>query len=171
MEVNARLWQWHSLASDCGVDLVEIAYRDALGLPVPGATSERAGQRRWVALVRHLRESRRDRLGLRKTLAPLRPPFSEPVLSPDVLAAGNQATSYLSIDKKTTELLSDFYAKNPDLKALNDLAPQLVPPPTWPGTRGSEIPQVTEWFAKFGDKLPGVLWAELDALKARLGVE
>jgi phosphoenolpyruvate carboxykinase (GTP) len=35
----------------------------------------------------------------------------------------------------------------------------------------AEVPQVTEWFAKFGDKLPGVLWAELDALKARLGVE
>ena len=81
MEVNARLWQWHSLASDCGVDLVEIAYRDALGLPVREVTSERAGHRRWVALVRHLRESRRDRLGLRETLAPLRPPFSEPVLS------------------------------------------------------------------------------------------
>jgi D-aspartate ligase len=81
MEVNARLWQWHSLASDCGVDLVAIAYRDALGLPVTEATSERAGHRRWVALVRHLRESRRDRLGLRATLAPLRPPFSEPVLS------------------------------------------------------------------------------------------
>ncbi len=35
----------------------------------------------------------------------------------------------------------------------------------------AEIPQVTEWFQKFGDKLPGVLWAELDALKARLGAE
>jgi phosphoenolpyruvate carboxykinase (GTP) len=35
----------------------------------------------------------------------------------------------------------------------------------------AEIPHVTEWFQKFGDKLPGVLWAELDALKARLGVE
>jgi phosphoenolpyruvate carboxykinase (GTP) len=35
----------------------------------------------------------------------------------------------------------------------------------------AEIPQVTEWFAKFGEKLPGVLWAELDALKARLGVD
>jgi len=33
----------------------------------------------------------------------------------------------------------------------------------------TEIPQVVEWFAKFGDKLPGVLWAELDSLKARLG--
>jgi phosphoenolpyruvate carboxykinase (GTP) len=34
----------------------------------------------------------------------------------------------------------------------------------------AELPQVTEWFTKFGDKLPAVLWAELDALKARLGV-
>jgi phosphoenolpyruvate carboxykinase (GTP) len=34
----------------------------------------------------------------------------------------------------------------------------------------AEVPAITEWFAKFGDKLPGVLWAELDALKARLGV-
>jgi len=35
----------------------------------------------------------------------------------------------------------------------------------------AEVPQVVEWFGKFGDKLPGVLWAELDALKARLGME
>ncbi|MGH8428970.1 MAG: phosphoenolpyruvate carboxykinase domain-containing protein, partial [Solimonas sp.] len=34
----------------------------------------------------------------------------------------------------------------------------------------AEIPQVAEWFATFGDKLPGVLWTELDALKARLGL-
>jgi phosphoenolpyruvate carboxykinase (GTP) len=34
----------------------------------------------------------------------------------------------------------------------------------------AEVPQLTEWFAKFGEKLPGVLWAELDALKARLGL-
>ena len=32
-----------------------------------------------------------------------------------------------------------------------------------------EIPQITEWFEKFGDDLPAVLWTELDALKARLG--
>ncbi len=35
----------------------------------------------------------------------------------------------------------------------------------------AEIPQVVAWFEQFGEKLPGVLWAELDALKARLGVE
>ena len=34
----------------------------------------------------------------------------------------------------------------------------------------AEIPQITEWFEKFGDDLPTVLWTELDALKARLGV-
>ncbi|GIE79498.1 phosphoenolpyruvate carboxykinase [GTP] [Actinoplanes philippinensis] len=46
-----------------------------------------------------------------------------------------------------------------------DLAAALrVDPDEWQ----AEIPQVTEWFTKFGDKLPAVLWAELDALKARL---
>ena len=33
----------------------------------------------------------------------------------------------------------------------------------------AEIPQITEWFEKFGDNLPAVLWTELDGLKARLG--
>ncbi|MGA8986622.1 phosphoenolpyruvate carboxykinase (GTP) [Aeromicrobium sp.] len=32
----------------------------------------------------------------------------------------------------------------------------------------SEIPQINEWFEKFGDKLQTVLWTELDGLKARL---
>ncbi len=32
-----------------------------------------------------------------------------------------------------------------------------------------EIPQITEWFEKFGDTLPTVLWTELDGLKLRLG--
>ena len=34
----------------------------------------------------------------------------------------------------------------------------------------AEIPQIQEWFEKFGDQLPTVLWTELDGLKARLGV-
>jgi phosphoenolpyruvate carboxykinase (GTP) len=33
----------------------------------------------------------------------------------------------------------------------------------------AEIPQIVEWFEKFGDDLPAVLWTELDGLKARLG--
>jgi phosphoenolpyruvate carboxykinase (GTP) len=32
-----------------------------------------------------------------------------------------------------------------------------------------EIPQIEEWFEKFGEQLPAVLWTELDGLKARLG--
>ncbi|ADD40443.1 phosphoenolpyruvate carboxykinase (GTP) [Stackebrandtia nassauensis] len=51
-----------------------------------------------------------------------------------------------------------------DLDA-DDLAAALrVDPEEW----RAELPLITEWFEKFGDKLPGVLWAELDALKARL---
>ena len=34
----------------------------------------------------------------------------------------------------------------------------------------AEIPQIQEWFEKFGDQLPTVLWTELDGLKARLGL-
>jgi phosphoenolpyruvate carboxykinase (GTP) len=33
----------------------------------------------------------------------------------------------------------------------------------------AEIPQIQEWFDKFGDDLPAVLWTELDGLRARLG--
>ncbi|MDP3967215.1 MAG: phosphoenolpyruvate carboxykinase (GTP) [Nocardioides sp.] len=34
----------------------------------------------------------------------------------------------------------------------------------------AEIPQIQEWFEKFGDDLPTVFWTELDGLKARLGL-
>jgi phosphoenolpyruvate carboxykinase (GTP) len=33
----------------------------------------------------------------------------------------------------------------------------------------AEIPQIQEWFEKFGEQLPAVLWTELDGLRARLG--
>ncbi len=80
MEVNARLWQWHGLAADCGVDLVAMAYRDALGERVRPGVQTRA-RRRWVAVAGHLRESRAEGRSLGETLRPLRPPFTEPVLS------------------------------------------------------------------------------------------
>jgi phosphoenolpyruvate carboxykinase (GTP) len=54
-----------------------------------------------------------------------------------------------------------------DLSAEDLEAALAVDPNEW----RAEVPQVVEWFTKFGDKLPGVLWAELDVLKARLGVE
>jgi phosphoenolpyruvate carboxykinase (GTP) len=53
-----------------------------------------------------------------------------------------------------------------DLPSGDVTAALAVEPEEW----RSEIAQVTEWFEKFGNRLPGVLWAELDALKARLGI-
>jgi len=35
----------------------------------------------------------------------------------------------------------------------------------------AEVPQIQEWFDKFGQTLPATLWTELDGLKARLGVK
>ncbi|WP_426564585.1 phosphoenolpyruvate carboxykinase (GTP) [Angustibacter sp. McL0619] len=35
----------------------------------------------------------------------------------------------------------------------------------------AELPQIQEWFDKFGDNLPTTLWTELDGLKTRLGVQ
>jgi len=32
----------------------------------------------------------------------------------------------------------------------------------------AELPMISEWFDKLGEKLPAVLWTELDGLKARL---
>jgi phosphoenolpyruvate carboxykinase (GTP) len=56
-----------------------------------------------------------------------------------------------------------------DVAGLNlaegDVAAALnVDPDEW----RAELPQIQAWFEQFGEKLPGVLWAELDALRARL---
>ena len=47
MEINPRLWQWHGLATACGVDLPRIAYADLVG--EPPAQSEMNGHgKRWA---------------------------------------------------------------------------------------------------------------------------
>ena len=47
-----------------------------------------------------------------------------------------------------------------------DLAAALaVEPAEWQ----RELPQIQEWFEKFGDDLPTVFWTELDGLRERLG--
>jgi phosphoenolpyruvate carboxykinase (GTP) len=33
----------------------------------------------------------------------------------------------------------------------------------------AELPQIQEWFEKFGEQMPAVLWTELDGLRTRLG--
>jgi predicted ATP-grasp superfamily ATP-dependent carboligase len=61
MEVNPRLWQWHSLAAACGVDIPAIAYADALGRPPqPVRSGPDCDGRRWVALAAHLRATRAE---------------------------------------------------------------------------------------------------------------
>ena len=50
MEVNPRLWQWHSLARASGVDLPLIAYRDLTGERVE-AVRMNGGRRKWAILL------------------------------------------------------------------------------------------------------------------------
>ena len=51
MEINARLWQWHGLASACGVDLPRIAYADLVGEPPPAAQMNGFGKRWAISLL------------------------------------------------------------------------------------------------------------------------
>jgi predicted ATP-grasp superfamily ATP-dependent carboligase len=51
LEVNPRLWQWHSLAAACGVDLPWIAYRDLTGDPLPPARMHGDGKRWAITLM------------------------------------------------------------------------------------------------------------------------
>jgi predicted ATP-grasp superfamily ATP-dependent carboligase len=51
MEINPRLYQWHGLATACGVDLPRIAYRDLLGLPVAEAPMNGHGKRWAITLL------------------------------------------------------------------------------------------------------------------------
>ena len=64
IEINARPWWYVEFASRCGVDVCTMAYRDALGLPVPATDSYQVG-RRCVFAVNDLRgwrgESRNQR--------------------------------------------------------------------------------------------------------------
>ncbi|ABL79735.1 MULTISPECIES: phosphoenolpyruvate carboxykinase (GTP) [unclassified Nocardioides] len=52
-----------------------------------------------------------------------------------------------------------------DLSAEDLAAALAVDPEEW----RAEVPQIQEWFEKFGEDLPAVLWTELDGLRARLG--
>jgi predicted ATP-grasp superfamily ATP-dependent carboligase len=47
IEVNPRLWQWHSLSGACGADLTHIAYLDLVGTPPPPQRMT-VEHRRWA---------------------------------------------------------------------------------------------------------------------------
>ena len=73
MEVNPRLWQWHGLASACGVDLPRIAYEDLTGERPGAGLDERAPP----ALGDHLPPG--------ESPAPQRPPYVDAVFARDDL--------------------------------------------------------------------------------------
>jgi predicted ATP-grasp superfamily ATP-dependent carboligase len=51
MEINPRLWQWHSLAAACGVDLPRIAYADLVGDTPKEAVMHGEGKRWAITLM------------------------------------------------------------------------------------------------------------------------
>jgi D-aspartate ligase len=71
MEINARLWQWHGLASACGVDLPVIAYRDLTGETSPEVSMNGHGKRWAITLLPGERP------------APQRPPYVDAVFALD----------------------------------------------------------------------------------------
>jgi len=71
MEINPRLWQWHGLASACGVDLPRIAYSDLVGEPAPHAEMNGLGKRWAITLLPGERP------------APQRPPYVDAVFARD----------------------------------------------------------------------------------------
>jgi len=71
MEVNPRLWQWHSLSAACGVDLPYIAYRDLVGDPLPPARMHGDGKRWAITLMAGL------------PVALQRPPYVDAVFARD----------------------------------------------------------------------------------------
>ena len=55
MEVNARHWMWHSLATACGVNLSLAAYRDAVGHPY--ISSHQVDGLKWVVSLTDARDA------------------------------------------------------------------------------------------------------------------
>jgi predicted ATP-grasp superfamily ATP-dependent carboligase len=70
MEINPRLWSWHTLAVACGVNLPHIAYLDLTGRPPEPRTSEGRRKKHWA--ITFMRGER--------PVLPW-PPFVEPILS------------------------------------------------------------------------------------------
>jgi predicted ATP-grasp superfamily ATP-dependent carboligase len=110
MEINPRLWQWHGLAAACGVDLVDLAYRDLLGEPVEPKLDRRPGLRWAITLVPS------------ESPALVRPPYVDGVFARDdprpgrvhlrrVLAAGKVARIGRRVRRRVRLTLGAFEAR------------------------------------------------------------
>jgi D-aspartate ligase len=58
MEINARTWLWHSLATDGEVDLAYVAYLDVIGQAVPRRILGKPGAR-WLSIIPDVSSARR----------------------------------------------------------------------------------------------------------------
>ncbi len=58
MEVNARHWMWHSLATVCGVNLSHVAYADAIGRPY--TAPRQVDGPRWALAITDTRDAVRE---------------------------------------------------------------------------------------------------------------
>ncbi|CAO5230600.1 putative sugar transporter sugar binding protein [Frankia sp. AgKG'84/4] len=61
------------------------------------------------------------------------------LLSPDVVAASTEASSYLPVDTEAINRLGSFYDMYPQLKPFLALSGSLVKAPAWGGARGGEV--------------------------------
>ena len=60
MEINARHWLWHSLATACGVDLSLVAYKDAIGEPFEAP--RQTDGKKWMLATKDLPDTLRETL-------------------------------------------------------------------------------------------------------------
>ena len=67
MEVNARHWLWHSLATACGVNLSLVAYKDSIGEPFEAPRQVEG--RKWMLATKDLPDTLRETL--RRESSPL----------------------------------------------------------------------------------------------------
>lgn len=84
IEVNPRSWLWISLATECGVNLPEAAFLDAVGHPRTWPEGHRSDVR-WTLAAKHLVASAKEVLGGDWGLGPaaksLKPPVVDGVFS------------------------------------------------------------------------------------------
>jgi D-aspartate ligase len=85
LDVNVRVWGWHSIGAAAGVDFSHAAYRLALGDDLEQRTG--AGGVRWTRLSVDLAYAVADvaggRMQLRELLRSLRPPLEGPIAARD----------------------------------------------------------------------------------------
>ena len=85
LDINPRVWGWHSLCQRAGVDFPYLAWRHAQGLSVPASEAE-VGVR-WLRfstdLPTSLREIARGRLPVRDYLRSLRGPRAQAIFARD----------------------------------------------------------------------------------------